>query len=873
MIDEATQVSTEDALRIAHIARRCGAMVIGTFDPGQLGAVDAGGIFPLIAARHGSYQLTEVRRFTHAWERDASLRVRDGDVAVMAEYAARGRVWHGPRDRVYDEAVMLWSNDHVRGRDTLLLAASNEEAARLARLAREKLAELGRISGADEITLADGNQAGRGDLVRARLNTRIEADGQTLANRDTIRIDGWQDSGFGRLAVVSRRTGAGEWSRQFFVPAAYLEQNAELDYAGNVHVAQGRTVDTGHLVVSEGMTRDQLYVGLSRGREKNTLHVVTGEPDLAQMSRAEREAWTDEAIRKAHALRQAGDIKGANAVSFRPPDLPTDRQAAPWEAVVAQVMQRADAEGTALEQIQAAQDYTTNTGHLLQLSEAFWRLDVVPKIDAMVRDRIGPREFARYLADPERPAFLQAVREHEIGGRPIPDLLDAITAEPLGGLRSIAAGLHGRAGKLPAPARGETAGWAERAPRDAAPEITAAGQMMDGRQGELGRQLAGRPPEWALRSWGVPPAEAGAERAEWERLAGIVGSYREVAGITDPAHPIGPPPSAQAQVREAWQAAVRALRLPDDEALLRAMGQGELEQAVAEGARIAAAARPDVQAEVGERQDALGYAQARAEIARGHGDTEPAADAEAEAGEHAGELARLAVADAARREWAEANAAKLAEARAAEAELRRRDQAGRVPEAAAADERQAGAVAEETGQTAQFEPESEAEFLKRLHRMVYGSEPEPEPEAAAEPEPEPEARGWPWQPEHQGETEAEFAGRLEQVVAEAEARRQARTETAETEAEAEAEAGQDRAEAMAAIREEIEAIGAKVDQLAGLNAERDAERRAEMDQAGIDEPVAHEPQPEVSLEPSWQPGNAQGYQEPSADTEPEMEIG
>ena len=82
VVDEATQVSTEDALRIAQIARRNGAMVVGTFDPEQLGAVDAGGIFPLIAARHGSYRLTEVRRFTHAWERDASLKLREGDVTA-----------------------------------------------------------------------------------------------------------------------------------------------------------------------------------------------------------------------------------------------------------------------------------------------------------------------------------------------------------------------------------------------------------------------------------------------------------------------------------------------------------------------------------------------------------------------------------------------------------------------------------------------------------------------------------------------------------------------------------------------------------------------------------------------------------------------
>jgi len=75
--------------------------------------------------------------------------------------------------------------------------------------------------------------------------------------------------------------------------------------------------------------------------------------------------------------------------------------------------------------------------------------------------------------------------------------------------------------------------------------------MLDARQAELGRQLATRPPEWALRAWGVPPARAGALRQDWERRAAVVASYREAAGITDPAQAIGPVPSGQAQLHEA----------------------------------------------------------------------------------------------------------------------------------------------------------------------------------------------------------------------------------------------------------------------------------------------------------------------------------
>src|SRR5205823_5306567 len=150
--------------------------------------------------------------------------------------------------------------------------------------------------------------------------------------------------------------------------------------------------------------RSLLYTGMTRGREKNTAHVVTGAPDPAQPTRAEQEAFTDAALRRRAGLRQAGDAEAAKAVPLVMPDRPSDRQMAPWEAILAQALQQDEPERTALEEMQAAQDLATHTGHLLQLSEAYWRLDVVPQIDAMVAARVSAREYERYLADPERPA-------------------------------------------------------------------------------------------------------------------------------------------------------------------------------------------------------------------------------------------------------------------------------------------------------------------------------------------------------------------------------------------------------------------------------------------------------------------------------------
>jgi len=300
--------------------------------------------------------------------------------------------------------------------------------------------------------------------------------------------------------------------------------------------------------------------------------------------------------------------------------------------------------------------------------------------------------------------------------------------------------LHGRLGKEPAPARGQTRTWAERAPRDAPDQALEAARRLDARQAELGRQLAARPPEWALRAWGVPPARAGALREDWERRAAVVESYREAAGITDPAQAIGPVPAGQAQLREAFHASVVALELPGDQALLRAMGRGQLEAQVNTYQRAAALAPRDVSAELAAADRRCKDDMVRAQAAREAGRDAEADTAGILAEETAGELAVLRVADAARREWAEAHASEAAQARAAEGELRRRDQAERVA--------QAGADGQEP------HVETGEEFRARLPQIVAGAEARYAAEAdTAELEAMNEPAVW-QQPESQAQAEA-----------------------------------------------------------------------------------------------------------------------
>mgnify|MGYP002382272658 CR=1 FL=1 len=58
-----------------------------------------------------------------------------------------------------------------------------------------------------------------------------------------------------------------------------MAEHVDLGYAITAHRAQGVTVDTAHVVVTEATTRENLYVAMTRGREQNHAYVITHEAD------------------------------------------------------------------------------------------------------------------------------------------------------------------------------------------------------------------------------------------------------------------------------------------------------------------------------------------------------------------------------------------------------------------------------------------------------------------------------------------------------------------------------------------------------------------------------------------------------------------
>ena len=633
VLDEATQASTVDVALVQQAARHAGARMHPVGDTEQLGSVEAGGIFSLLATDLPGARLEEIRRFAQPWQAEASQRLRKGDIAALAAYQRRGRIRGADHEAVFDKAAQAYLADLLRGRDVLLLAGSSAEAADLSRRVQAQLAQAGRV-GEGVFDLADGNMAGVGDLVRARHNEHIDAGGRRLTNRDTLLVMS-ADQGSGH-AWVRRRTAdpAEPWSRPFRIPAAYLAEHGELNYAGNVHVSQGRTVGPSHLVVTQTLSRRSFYVGMTRGREENTAWVETG--NTAPKGKKPYEQATAESVVKGIMEREAGEL-------------------------------------SATEQMRAGQEWAGGTGHVMHLWSTAVRESLYPQIDRQVAARLPADQARRYQADHARQAFHARLREAQLAGHDLGELIDRVTADNLDGARSVASVLHSRLEGLGLDPQHD-ATWAQRTPEGAPQLARDLAEGLDERVRELGVRQAEKPEPWLTRHLGHLETNASpALRAEYERRAGIAASYREAAGITDPDRAIAPDPhEGNPELETARRATMTALEIRDEAQYLRGLSRAQLEAKVAEGDRIMAAAPPDVSDELRRT------GQAKADAWGQHADaTVRAQDQEAAQAE---QLARLMEAQEATLEpqagayeaWSAQTAAKREEASKARAELARR---------------------------------------------------------------------------------------------------------------------------------------------------------------------------------------------------------
>ncbi|GAA5192287.1 hypothetical protein GCM10023346_13910 [Arthrobacter gyeryongensis] len=316
VVDEASMVSTVQLSALVQQARDAGAKVLLVGDPGQLDAIDAGGVLGWLDRQHRTVQLSTIWRFENVWERHTSLKLRAGDFSAIADYDQHQRIQHGTYLDMVDQAYLDWQSDIRVGKSSILIAADNDTVSMLNERAQADRVIQGFVDAEHTALLSDGLRAGRGDTVIARRNDRTVADsnGDFIRNGtvlDVVRV-GRRD---GTLVAVRQDTGATVSLRR-----DYVEASVELGYATTAHRSQGITVDAGHTVVTQGgLTRELLYVSMTRGRGGNFAYISENDPaDHEPLDPPCQSSWqeilgevlaADGAERTAHEVRDAEQLR------------------------------------------------------------------------------------------------------------------------------------------------------------------------------------------------------------------------------------------------------------------------------------------------------------------------------------------------------------------------------------------------------------------------------------------------------------------------------------------------------------------------------------------------------------------------------------
>jgi conjugative relaxase-like TrwC/TraI family protein len=556
-VDEASMMPGPDLADLITLAETHGGKVIVTGDTSQLQAVTNGGGMSLLADHLGYVRLAEPVRFREPWEQAASLRLRDGEVTVLAEYDEHARITGGDPEQVTDAAAAAYTALTAAGTDVLLMAADHSLRRELSRRIRDDLARLGLVGGGPVVRIAGGAAASRGDLIICTRNDHaVEAGepGRTLANGDLLRIDAVTSGGLlvRRALDADPATGRRRWTNRQFLYAHY--EQAELGYAVTDHAAQGRTVHTGLAVITGTEDRQHAYVALTRGTHDNTAYVFTRSPKRADIAPGPRPA--PELARYDRLAAEASD-----PASAAPQAEPTDPV-----SVLAEVISR---DGRDLSASQTWQQALADADHLAILHAA-WSAETAPAREQRYRQLLTAALPPGYQAAPgHRDKWLwRTLRAAELAGLDARQILDgAIGERDLTGARDITAVLDARIRRragtlvpLPAPP------WSAQVPQTEDAErrayLTQLAAAMDERKQRIGEHAAASALPWAVTALGPVPAGPAARR-DWQHKAASIGAYRELSGYADPADPVGPEPAAGSpDVRAAWHEALAALAPP-----------------------------------------------------------------------------------------------------------------------------------------------------------------------------------------------------------------------------------------------------------------------------------------------------------------------
>ncbi|TPW25837.1 AAA family ATPase [Pararhizobium mangrovi] len=269
VIDEAGMVGTRQMQRVAKALQERGCKLVLVGDPDQLQPIEAGTPFRDIVETSGAARLTEIRRQTTDWQRDASHALAAGETdKAMQAYADHGAVTE-ENDR--DTAIAALIEDYLADRK-----ANGETASRLALAHRRK--DVYAINQAIKTGLREREGVKAETLFDTIHGPRAFAQGDRLLfTRNDAGLD-VRNGMFGtvmklnddELTVRLDPESGSEGRTLSFFPSEF--PFIDHGFAVTIHRSQGCTVERSFVLSSQTLDQNLTYVAMTRHKAEVTFY-------------------------------------------------------------------------------------------------------------------------------------------------------------------------------------------------------------------------------------------------------------------------------------------------------------------------------------------------------------------------------------------------------------------------------------------------------------------------------------------------------------------------------------------------------------------------------------------------------------------------
>jgi len=268
VVDEAGMMGSVLSVELFNAVKKSGAKLVLVGDDRQLSSVDRPGAFGLLAERHGSIELREVRRQTVEWQKAVSEDLSQGNIKSAVDLLqSHGAItWQDTKEDSLSTLLKDWS--HHQGTGThQILAQRNVDVDALNEGAREILRSQGKLG---ELEVICATQRGK----------KAFAVGDRIQLTKTDKDQGLENGRFGTITAIDSNTKILSIqldNKETREVNPFTYNGLRHGYAATVYKAQGATLD--HVYVLHGNTTNQStnYVALTRQTKSLSLYVSKNE--------------------------------------------------------------------------------------------------------------------------------------------------------------------------------------------------------------------------------------------------------------------------------------------------------------------------------------------------------------------------------------------------------------------------------------------------------------------------------------------------------------------------------------------------------------------------------------------------------------------